>query len=692
MSRFLIYLKFLTFLSLSFNFIFYNSPALLCQENPGQSTEISLREVNLQLIGDEEFAAIPDGRQKVEKALSEVSAEFEELFGLRFNLLGWSSFYSENNLKKVEALADSLGSFQRNKKADILLAVTGQKGIDQEYSGISVFKAAVVIIIYTPEQEKLKRLLAHELGHAFGGVHVPMEDSVMSCHGSGNRFDSDNQAIIRLGRNRRFERYKFPWPVEIQSSIEEYYLKIREKILRLVRPTQFFNEANRPHPSGLDSVDLNPYRCLSDCFLMLSQIELEKKNYQPAVKFCEEALKINPDDFEALNLKAIALRRSGEVDKSVAIYQFILKNDYQPSVVLFNLGIAYSKLNQLQEAEKAYQEALRRSPVMVEAHNNLGEIYLREGRLEEAEREFQKAVELAPEFALSYSNLADLYLRLKQLKKAQYYVERAIKIDPELASAHNILGNLRRQEGRVEEAQQEYQKALDLDPTYEKAWYNLGVAASDLGQWERAKEFFWKSIKLQPNFAEGYAGLGLYYLQVGDWDKAIGYLKQARELGYRNPALNVNLSYAYMNKKDWKEAEEEARRAISEQPDLALAYNNLGIALAQQNRLEESRAVLEKSLKLKAEDRDALMNLATVELSHNNEERALELFLKAVSLNPNDRRNGLLYNNIAVIYFHQKKYNLSWEFCQKAIQAGFKVEESFISELEKKIKKDDKKN
>ncbi|HEK84802.1 MAG TPA: hypothetical protein ENO29_00395, partial [Candidatus Aminicenantes bacterium] len=200
MSRFLIYLKFLTFLSLSFNFIFYNSPALLCQENPGQSTEISLREVNLQLIGDEEFAAIPDGRQKVEKALSEVSAEFEELFGLRFNLLGWSSFYSENNLKKVEALADSLGSFQRNKKADILLAVTGQKGIDQEYSGISVFKAAVVIIIYTPEQEKLKRLLAHELGHAFGGVHVPMEDSVMSCHGSGNRFDSDNQAIIRLGR------------------------------------------------------------------------------------------------------------------------------------------------------------------------------------------------------------------------------------------------------------------------------------------------------------------------------------------------------------------------------------------------------------------------------------------------------------------------------------------------------------
>jgi hypothetical protein len=38
---------------------------------------------------------------------------------------------------------------------------------------------------------------------------------------------------------------------------------------------------------------------------MLAQIELEKKDYQQAIKYCEEGLKLNPDDFEGLNRKLL---------------------------------------------------------------------------------------------------------------------------------------------------------------------------------------------------------------------------------------------------------------------------------------------------------------------------------------------------------------------------------------------------
>ncbi|NMC66291.1 MAG: hypothetical protein GYA53_09170, partial [Acidobacteria bacterium] len=75
-----------------------------------------------------------------------------------------------------------------------------------------------------------------------------------------------------------------------------------------------------------------------------------------------------------------------------------------------------------------------------------------------------------------------------------------------------------------------------------------------------------------------------------------------------------------------------------------------------------------------------------VELSLKNEERALELFLKALVLNPEDSQNGLIYNNIAVIYFHREKYELSWEFAQKALQAGFKVDNNLLQALIKKLK------
>ena len=203
---------------------------------------------------------------------------------------------------------------------------------------------------------------------------------------------------------------------------------------------------------------------------------------------------------------------------------------------------------------------------------------------------------------------------------------------------------------------------------------------------EEAEKSFETALKIDPNLAEGYGGLGLCALQRGEVDKAIQLLVKARNLGFKAPALSLNLSYAYLNKKDWLRAEQEARQAVEVEPGLATGYNNLGIALAQQNKLEEARVALEKALKIDPRDRQVLINLAMVELSLQNEGRALELFLRALAIDPQNSQNGLIYNNLAAIYFHLEKYELSWEFVQKALQAGFKVDESLINNLIKNLK------
>lgn len=676
------------FFFLNILLLFFPSPALSlnCKENI--DSQPALREISLKLMADEEFSIIPEGQKIVEAALADISREFENLFKLRFRWNSWSSWQSDNKVRRVEDLAENLDALADKGKADLLVAVTAQKNIALEHTGFSLFKAGIVLIVYTPDRQKLRRLLKHEFGHVFGAVHVPMADSLMSCVGGGDKFDSYNLAIIQLARTRSFRPFEFPFPEEVREELENQYLKIRERIRKLENIDRMLTGpvASAGGMTRLSAEEENVGRCLSDCFLMLAQLELEKRQFQKVINFCHEALRLNPDDLEALNLKAIALRRMGKAEKAVEIYKLILEKKPNHPRILFNLGIAYARLNRIQEAEKVYQKVLVIKPDFVEAHNNLGEIYLRQGRIAEAEEEFLKAVELSDGFALAFSNLAEVYLRQKEVRKAREYVEKALTIDPDLTSAHNIKGNILRQEGRLAEAMSEYRKALARDPDYEKAYYNLGVSASDLGRLEEAKEYFFKAIKLQPYFGEAYAGLGLCYLQEGKWDEAIKNLIQARELGYRNPSVSVNLSYAYIGKKDWKKAEEEARRAVAEQPLLALAYNNLGIALAQQNKLEEARMTLEKSLEINPLDRDAVVNLATVELSLNNEDRALELFLKALSLSPEDRRNGLVYNNVAVIYFNKGKYDLSWKFCQKALHVGFKVDENFLNELKMKIK------
>lgn len=655
------------------------------QENKEILSQTGGREITIRLAADEELEERFVSRERVESLLKEVSREFEKLFGFSLRCQGWERWKSPDRARSLEELAEELDRAEIKRGADILIAITGQPDLELEYTGFSLFRVGTVVIIYTPDRYILKKLLLHELGHVFGAVHVPSASSIMSCGGEGQNFDRDNLEIIRLGQQRHFRPFGFPFPESIRGELERIYLRIRD---RIVEDREIKRLVGGQIPAvRLDVTARKRAVCLADCSLMLAQFQLEKGEYNRAVEYCEEALAMSPGSYEALNLKAIALRRAGRVDEAIELYKNILKDSPGQVRVLYNLGIAYGRQNRLAEAEEIYLKVLSARPDFIEAHNNLGEIYLRQDRLTEAEKEFQKAIELHDEFALAYANLAEVLLRLKNLSRAAEYAEKALAIDPEMTAALNMKGNILRQKGQLEEASKYYKKALARNPKNEKTLYNLGVVASDLKRPEEAREYFLKAIEADPVLPEAHAGLGLSYLQEGKWDEAIRNFKRAVELGYRSPVLHVNLSYAYLALKKWTEAEAEARLAIDRQPGLALAYNNLGIALAQQNRLEEAREALERSLELNPLDRDAVLNLAAVEFSLGHEDRALELFLKAVVLNPQHPANGPVYNNLAVIYYRRGQYEQSWEFCLKALQSGVRVDPEFVAELRKKIKK-----
>lgn len=93
-----------------------------------------------------------------------------------------------------------------------------------------MLKSSLIAIIYTPDEEKsFGRLIKHELGHIFGAVHVPRPRIGHELFG-GDNFDRYNLEIIKLARERSFEPSVFPFPAEVQTSLEKVYLQIREKI------------------------------------------------------------------------------------------------------------------------------------------------------------------------------------------------------------------------------------------------------------------------------------------------------------------------------------------------------------------------------------------------------------------------------------------------------------------------------
>lgn len=114
--------------------------------------------------------------------------------------------------------------------------------------------------------------------------------------------------------------------------------------------------------------------------LILLGIELTNKgNYQEALQFLEEALKLAPNN----------------------------------SVIWYDRGVVLSKLNRLQDALDAYQTALAINSNWGEgqpdfAWNNRGVILFRLGRFNEAIQSYQQALALNPGYELAQTNLRSL--------------------------------------------------------------------------------------------------------------------------------------------------------------------------------------------------------------------------------------------------------------------------------------------
>jgi tetratricopeptide (TPR) repeat protein len=113
--------------------------------------------------------------------------------------------------------------------------------------------------------------------------------------------------------------------------------------------------------------------------------------------------------------------------------------------VLWNkTGIAYNQLpNQLDQARKAYQQAIKLRPNYVEAINNLGTVYYAKKSYRRAISYYQKAINLAPQDPRSasfYLNLGIAFFARKQYEQCAAANQMALNLDPDVFERRGNFG------------------------------------------------------------------------------------------------------------------------------------------------------------------------------------------------------------------------------------------------------------
>jgi tetratricopeptide (TPR) repeat protein len=650
------------------------------------------REISAKILADEECRQDPDWQIKIEACLSEASSAFERLFGIRVVPRKYEPWVSDDAAGSLATLVEELDAHADKENADVLLAFTAQENLDKGHVGYSLFLEGIILSRYGQDLRALTRILKHELGHLFGGVHAADPGSVMDSFLQGDAFDRLNREGMALWRERLFNTVEFPLSKNMLAAAVAHY----EKVCRSIQTSLAGEASAKDIPPAIGNVFAEPQIrgvlvegggrdsfYLDDAFVLLAQLYLEAREYDKAIQACRAALSFNPGNLETQSILGVAFRRKGLIDQAIEKYGAILEVRPRQPKVLYNLGIAYAKKADLGAAQSAYRKAIEFKPNFAEAHNNLGETYLRQGRMAEAEAEFLTAVSILPEFPLARANLAEIYYQKKDYDRSQAEAEKAMAMNPELPDPYNILGNILHQRGQTEEAAREYRQALALDAGYEKAYFNLGICFFERNQIREAKDLFVKALEINKNFAEARASLGYCLLRENKTDEAIAEIKLGQSLGLDSAASHINLCFAYLQKGMTDQAVWEAEKAVALDPGQAAAFNNLGIAYTKRGRIQKAAGQFQRALEIDPDNRDALFNLGCLYFQAGKLDRALDLYLAAARV---DRNNGLIFNNIAVVYFRTGAYVLARSYARKAQESGFEVDPQFLSELEGRIK------
>lgn len=187
-------------------------------------------------------------------------------------------------------------------------------------------------------------------------------------------------------------------------------------------------------------------------------------------------------------------------------------------------------------------------------------------------------------------------------------------------------------------------------------------------------------IKRNPTNSEYYRTLGQAYSMIGDDESGINYLIDALKWNPKNNyALIMTGNIFARNKNDIETAKKYYQQVIENNPNDAIAINNLGTNLIQAGKIDEGLEYLMKAHSINPEYPNSLYGIALVNQIKGNNQQAFKYALK--SLKKCGKGEQEIIKNAKQLLFESSR-----EIAKTDI--GKRVFDGYHQHLQKKSKKE----
>jgi tetratricopeptide (TPR) repeat protein len=297
-------------------------------------------------------------------------------------------------------------------------------------------------------------------------------------------------------------------------------------------------------------------------FLAQASHHMKRKETDKAIKVLDEAIKIDPRNISALEMKGRILVTDKKYKEAVKLFDEVEAINPDAGIVL--KVNTYAAMKDTAKAIEQARKVITKYPNSARGYLLLASVYENQKDYNSAIREVKNGLHADGNDVNALLYLGKLWEINKDYDKAMTAYVDAVRKKPDFVPAIYAQGAILDLKGKKKEAADKYRLCLEKSNTFVPALNNLAYLSADgYGKKEEALRLAILAFKLDPGNAAVMDTLGYALLKNRRIADAKKVLEKAVNLLQNNPTVNFHLAIAYKESGDKPNAVRTLQKALA---------------------------------------------------------------------------------------------------------------------------------
>jgi len=374
-------------------------------------------------------------------------------------------------------------------------------------------------------------------------------------------------------------------------------------------------------------------------FMLQGKQLFQAGNYKQAQHAFENALQINPEDYESRYQIAESLSKQGEMLHAFEAYQDVLKKDEKHLMSRIRLGQLLLLNGQQADAENMLQQVLAIDPENAEVLVFQAYVNVLKNNTDAAIVSTEKALQLNPDSTSALMMMASIYHKTAKTDQAINLLQQAVGRLKGHDGMHLMLANLYLKNKDKSLAEEQFNIVLKLKPADFSAYQRLAAFYLLDNQLDQSEQVLREGLRHSSGRLQAQLYLIDFIAEKRNLDVAMAELLPMIEQNAQDYALQFKLAALQLNKGQPVQAEDTLKEIIKQDKlgeSGIKARNTLAALYLSLNRMPQAKTMVAEVLTVQRDNHDALLLQGRFALAEGMTEQAINDFRKLLASKADD--------------------------------------------------------